>query len=185
MIATPWPDRVRVINELATGAFTESELATANAFKLAKRRDEWLLSRLAAKQLAIARGIADDMRRVTVERPWLAIDGIATDWRVSLSHSASYAGAAIAREPVGLDVQVVRPIAEWSSHLFLGERETADMQRCAIAHRAPWKQRSDQYATMKQLPLALIEERDAGLRFDAVETCAIDDLIVAVTRPIF
>lgn len=190
-IASPWPERVVIVRGAAEPAwFTDHELATARAFRLRKRADEWLLARAAAKQLALQLGLADDAQRVTVERPFLCIDGAPTEWQVSLSHSAPYAGAMAGREPVGVDVQVVREIAEWSSHLFLTEAETAEMQGCAVPHRvlhfwcakeAAWKQRSGEYATMKQAPLHLMDERADGLRFDCVETRAIGDLIVAVT----
>ncbi|MFP5245348.1 MAG: 4'-phosphopantetheinyl transferase family protein, partial [Thermoanaerobaculia bacterium] len=110
---------------------------------------------------------------------------------VSISHSAPYAGAAIARTPIGIDVQVIREIAEWSSHLFLSDAETGAMRDCSVAHRilhfwcakeAAFKRQSD-YTTMKQLPLRFLGESERGLLFEEVETVAIGDVIVAVTRP--
>ena len=65
------------------------------------------------------------------------------------------------------------------------------MLRCTLPHRvlhfwcakeAAWKPRSSRYATLKQVRLALIEERADGLLFDIVETIAIGDVIVALTR---
>ncbi|MFL6248299.1 MAG: 4'-phosphopantetheinyl transferase family protein [Thermoanaerobaculia bacterium] len=173
-------------------SFTAAELALANTFKLATRRDEWLLSRLAAKQLAMQLGLAGDPRAITIDRPFLIIDGQRTDWRVSLSHSAPYAGAAIARTPIGLDVQVVRDLNERAAHLFLSPEETDQVNGCTLSHRivhfwcakeAAWKQRSEEFVTLRQVPLQLIEQRKEGLLFDSVETFAIDDLIVAVTLP--
>lgn len=170
--------------------FTGEELAAAGAFKLQKRRDEWLLARYAAKQLALRLGIVDDPRACTVGRPALLVNGAPCEWHVSLSHSASYGAAALARGPVGIDIQVVREIAEWSSHLFMTAEEAETMRRCTIPHRilhfwcakeAAWKQRSSEFATMKQVPLVLLEERRDGLLFDCVETSARDDLIVAIT----
>ncbi len=187
VVATPWPERARVVSgkpDLAL--FTDEELATANAFKLPKRRDEWLLSRGAAKELAVQLGVADDPRRVRVDRPFIA----GTRWYVSLSHSAPYAGAAIAREPIGIDVQVVRELAESATHLFLSEEEDAAMRRCTIEHRvlhfwcakeAAFKQRSNHFATLKDLPLQLVRESDAGLVFDRAATFATGELIVALT----
>lgn len=169
----------------AAPLFSEHELETASLFKLRKRREEWLLARAAAKQLAVDLGITDDPCSLVIERP-----KIAGDWYVSLSHSAHYGGAAIAKEPVGLDVQVIREIAEWSTHLFLTQRETEQMRTCSLDHRvlhfwcakeAAFK-RSGDYATMKQTPVTLIAERENGLLFDSVETLRIDDLIVALTR---
>lgn len=185
---TPWPDRVLVLTGTPDPAvFTDDELATASEFKLPKRREEWLLSRAAAKQLAVRLGIASNPLEVRVDRPFLA----GTKWYVSLSHSQPYAAAAISRTPVGVDVQVVREIPEYSTHLFLSREEDEAMRRCAIPHRvlhfwcakeAAFKQRSDELTTMKQCPIALVGESESGLSFDAVETFASGDVIVALTR---
>lgn len=187
----PWPERCRIVKGAYDPAFfTAAELETASSFKLAKRREEWLLSRYAAKLLAIELGIVTDPRTCSVGRPVLFVDGEPTSWFVSLSHSAPYAGAALARDPIGLDVQVVRGIAEWSSHLFLSDGESEVMRGCGLADRtlhfwcakeAAWKRRSDEFSTMKQLPLQFVQERERGLLFDQVETLREDDLIVALT----
>ena len=207
VLPTPWPDRVLVVSSVPAEAdplvldnspigdrvaqcFSRSELETASSFKLQKRRDEWLLSRYAAKRFAVELGVVEEARACVVERPVLFVDGQPTSWFVSLSHSAPYAGAALSHEPIGLDVQVVRDIAEWSSHLFLSDAEAEVMRGCSLAWRAlhfwcakeaAWKKQSDEYATMKQLPLRLTEERANGLRFDRVETILAGDVIVAVT----
>ncbi|HWW62107.1 MAG TPA: 4'-phosphopantetheinyl transferase superfamily protein [Thermoanaerobaculia bacterium] len=168
MIELPaaWRARAMVLEGPADRSlFSNEELATADAFKLAKRRNEWLLSRQAAKRLGTRR-------------------------YVSYSHSGNYAGAASDDEPIGIDVQVVRDLDERVAHLFLSDAETAAMQRCTLPHRllhfwcakeAAWKPRSERYATLKQLPLTLVEERADGLLFDLVETVAIGEVIVALT----
>ncbi len=181
----------RIVRERFDRAFfTSAELEIASSFKLQKRRDEWLLSRYAAKLLALDLHIIDDPKTCAVERPVLFVDGEPTPWFVSLSHSGPYAAAALSREPVGIDVQVVREIAEWSAHLFMTEEEAEVMRRCAIGHRAlhfwcakeaAWKRRSDEFSTMKQLPLRLVDERADGLRFDQVETRVAGDYILAIT----
>lgn len=172
--------------------FRADELATANAFKLEKRRDEWLRARFAAKELALQLGIVDDPRACGIARPMLLVDGAPVTWFVSISHSAPYAAAAIDREPVGVDIQVVRDLSESAVHLFLSDSETEAMRGCALANRvlhfwcakeAAWKPRSGELATLRQLPLRLREERTNGLRFDVVETTAMDDAIFAITLP--
>jgi phosphopantetheinyl transferase len=181
-----------VRDEYDIAYFTEDELATANAFRLEKRRDEWLLARYAAKKLAMELGIVEDPRACGVARPMLLVDGAPVSWFVSISHSAPYAAAAIGREPVGIDVQVVRDVPERGAHLFLSEAETAAMQSCTLADRllhfwcakeAAWKPRSDEFTTLRQLPLELREERATGLRFDLSTTRRLDDLILALTLP--
>lgn len=174
--------------------FTAGELATAGAFKLDKRRDEWLLARYAAKRLALDLGIAEDPRAVSVARPMLLVEGQPVNWFVSISHSAPYAAAAIDREPVGIDVQVVRRMSESAAHLFLSDEETAAMQRCNLPDRllhfwcakeAAWKPRSGELVTLKQLPLQLLGEHPEGLRFDLASTRRLDDLILSLTPPTF
>lgn len=191
----PWGDCALVLSALdfadAERSFTAEELATAAAFRLEKRRAEWLAARMAAKVLATRRGLCADPRACTVARPRLVVSGIEQPLFVSISHSAPYAGAAIDQRPVGIDVQVVRDVSEAAAHLFLSDAETEAMRRCDLPHRllhfwaakeAAWKQRSDEVPTMKQLRLALLGQRGDGLLFDAVETVAVDDVIVALTR---
>jgi len=134
--------------------------------ELPKRERERLLSRGAAALLPDA--------------PW-----------ISYSHSEAYGAAAKDVAPIGIDVQVVREISERVAHLFLTDAETEVMSRCSVAHRllhfwcakeAEWKRRGGATVTLKRTPVALIEERADGLRFDVVETVAIDDVIVALTR---
>ena len=66
------------------------------------------------------------------------------------------------------------------------------MESCTIPHRllhfwcakeAAWKQRGGSIPFLKGVPLTMLAENDDGLRFDAAETFAVDDVIVALTRP--
>lgn len=194
---TLWPDRALIVRDAPVAHhewFTEKELATAATFRLASRRDEWLLVRVAAKQLAMQLGVANDPRAIVVERPTLILDGVRSEWHVSLSHSTPYAAAAIDRHPIGIDIEHLRDLDERAAHLFLTSEEIEQLQRCTLAHRilhfwsakeAAWKQRSDEFVTLRQVPLQLIEEREDGLLFDVVETASIGDAIAAITRPIF
>jgi phosphopantetheinyl transferase len=193
-----WRERALVLEwtdaDLAGAAayFAPRELVTAAAHRLEKRRHEWMLGRIAAKILASQLGLGRDPRLVVIERPHLEIDGVESSAFVSLSHSAPFAAAAIGKEPVGIDVQVVREISDSAAHLFLTDEETDEMQRCAIAHKllhfwcakeAAWKQRLGETMTLKRVPLRLEDETADGLRFDAVETIAVDSVVVALTRP--
>jgi phosphopantetheinyl transferase len=108
----------------------------------------------------------------------------------SLSHSGDYAAAMIGDVPVGVDVQVVRPLSERAAHLFLSDEEQADMERCTIANRiihffcakeAAWKARGGAIPTLKQIPLKLKEETMIGLLFETVATYSTGDIVVAVT----
>ncbi|HEX7190502.1 MAG TPA: 4'-phosphopantetheinyl transferase superfamily protein, partial [Thermoanaerobaculia bacterium] len=105
-IDVPWPNVLVLYGAAAPSPPSDVPLS----FPSEKRRREWILSRTALRMLGPA--------------PFS-----------SLSHSGDYAAAAIAEVPVGVDVQVVRPLAERAAHLFLTDDEQADMERCAIAHR--------------------------------------------------
>lgn len=192
VVDLPWKDRALVLSgdDEPLHWFTSVELEIADAFRLAKRRQEWLLSRVAAKQLALSLGLCTDPRDCVVDRPFLRLAGQRSDWRVSVSHSWPFAGAVISRIPAGIDVQVPRDLSEAASHLFLTDEETETMQTCTIEHRlihfwcakeAAWKQRSHELATLKQCPIRLQDQTTTGLTFDVVETTAAPGLIVAVT----
>ncbi|HYR28384.1 MAG TPA: 4'-phosphopantetheinyl transferase superfamily protein [Thermoanaerobaculia bacterium] len=170
--------------------FTEGELAVANGFRLRARREEWLRSRTAAKELALQRGIVGDPLSCLVARPRLIIGGVESRWYVSLSHSKGWAAAAIDEQPVGIDIEAIRDLDERAAHLFLSDEETEVMRRCTIDHRAlhfwcakeaAWKQRSSEFATLRQLPLTLMNQREDGLDFDAATTRRLDALIAATT----
>ncbi|HUP59115.1 MAG TPA: 4'-phosphopantetheinyl transferase superfamily protein [Thermoanaerobaculia bacterium] len=164
-----WRGRALVLRDvvLSRDAFTAEELAICDAFQLPKRREEWMRARIAAKELGVAGS------------------------HISFSHSGPYAAAAIDSAPVGIDVQVVREIAERVAHFFLADDEEEAMKRCTIEHRllhfwcakeAAWKQRQGTIPTLKRIALRLVEEREDGLTFDLAETVQIGDAIVALTR---
>ncbi|HEX8170085.1 MAG TPA: 4'-phosphopantetheinyl transferase superfamily protein [Thermoanaerobaculia bacterium] len=174
--------------ELTRDWFTDDELAIVDALPTPKRREQWMLSRIAVKQLALDLRLCADPQMCTYARPH-----VLQSWFASVSHSGPYAGAIIGRDPVGIDVQEVRELSERAAHLFLSDLETRAMASCTLEHRllhfwcakeAAWKQRSGDFETLKQLPLVLVDQRDDGLLFDAAETRRIGDVIVAVTLPI-
>jgi phosphopantetheinyl transferase len=191
IVATPWPDRAIVIADLVSHEewFTSEERAIAESFPLPKRRDEWLLSRAAAKQLAMQLGLCNDPRACSVARPRLVIDGRESDVYVSLSHSAPYAGAALARAPIGLDVQVLRELSPNAAHLFLTTDEEEQLRTCAVPHallhfwcakEAAWKKRGGAMATLKQVPVNVMRTTAAGVLFDCAESVLLGDVIVAL-----
>lgn len=189
-----WRDRTLVIGDVMLWGhwFSEDELAAGEAFRLQKRRTEWRHGRIAAKQLALDLRVCATARDCVVERTRILIGGVASPYYVSISHSGGYAGAAIDRAPVGIDIERVRDIRDAAAHLFLIGEEEDEMRGCGIAHRmlhfwaakeAAWKQRAGAIETLKRVPLKLEAETATGLRFGQVETFATGELIVALTRP--
>jgi 4'-phosphopantetheinyl transferase EntD len=173
MIFSPWAGRAVIVRDIADAEswFDDEELAVIRAFVRTKRQQEWMLSRIAEKEL----------RR----------NGASGDY-VSFSHSGEYGAAAVDRQPVGIDIEVIREIPERAAHLFLTDGEIAVMQRCRIERRmlhfwsakeALWKQRGGSVPTLRRVPLMLDSESAAGLRFQGVETVAIRDLVAAITLP--
>ena len=169
--------------------FSDDEIACVPEFRLEKRRREWVVSRVAAKQLAIERGFCEEPRSCRIKG--VSIESGERRACVSLSHSDPYVGAAISASPVGIDVQVVRDLPEHAAHLFLTRNEAAVMERCSIEHRilhfwcakeAAWKALGGSVPTMVNVPIDLESESPAGLRFDTVETFATGEIIVALTR---
>lgn len=183
-----WQGRAIVITETTVPMawFSEDEVRAAERYRLQRRRDEFFLSRAAAKTLAVDVGLATDPRECRIEQRRIA------DRHLSLSHSAPYAGAAIDAHPVGIDVQVVRDISENAAHLFLTDAEADVMRSLSMADRmihfwsakeAAWKQRGGAIETLKRMPIALQSQTADGLRFDSVETVRIGDVVVALTLP--
>ena len=170
-----WRGRALVIADVADPAswFRDDELALAPT--RARRREEWMLARVAAKELAGDRALFVERSRT-----------------LSLSHSHGYAAAAIDENGVGIDVEVPRDVSERATHLFLRDDEVAALEAITLPHRlihfwaakeAAWKRESDRYETLKQVPLRLIASTGSELRFDRVETFDAGEVIAALTVP--
>lgn len=174
MIFSPWPGRAAIACDIADpeSQFDAEELAVIRGFARQKRQREWMLSRIAEKELRRNRASGD---------------------YVSFSHSGKYGAAAIDIDPLGIDIEVIRELSENGAHLFLTDGEIELMRSCRLAHRmlhfwsakeALWKQRGGSVPTLRRVPLLLESENANGLRFRGVETVAIRDLIAAITLPI-
>ncbi len=184
-----WHNRTLVLEGIGDDPaswFSDEELAEADAFPRARRREEWLLSRYALKRLAVARGLAQDPRGLAVTRPQLAGGA----W-ISISHSHGLAAAAIDDLPVGVDIERIRPLDEHVARHFLIESEIGAMERCTVPHRvlhwwcakeAAWKQRNGAVRFLKEVPLLLERESATGLSFHGVDTFATPEYVVALTR---
>lgn len=171
---------------------SEAEHAAAEAFHAPKRRAEWKLSRVAAKQLAVELGLCASPADCVIDRPRILVQGREVGAHVSLSHSHGYAAAAIDTQPVGVDAERIREIKDNAAHLFLSDEEAAAARSCRVgyallhfwaAKEAAWKQREGAIETLKKVPLRLEAETATGLRFDRVETVVIGEIVVALTRP--
>ena len=165
-----WRNRAMIVSDVANPEswFSPEQLALLTR---PKRRREWMLSRIAEKEL-LRRGASGSC--------------------VSFSHSGGYGAAAVDVRPIGIDVEVLRQISESAAHHFLADDEIEAMHRCTIAHRmlhfwsakeAAWKQLGGSVPTLKRVRLPFESETANGLRFHGVETLAAGDLIAALTLP--
>ncbi|HET7712041.1 MAG TPA: 4'-phosphopantetheinyl transferase superfamily protein [Thermoanaerobaculia bacterium] len=188
-----WRERALVLSGVTAPAewFSDQELEEASRFSRPKRREEWLASRAAAKQLALQRGLCLSPRECLIDRPRIRIAG-SEQFYVALSHSREFCAAAMDLAPIGIDVEALREVDERMARFFLTEEEAASLENTAINHRllhfwtakeAAWKRLQGEVTTLKQVALVLIEERENGLLFDQAETWAIDGAIVALTHP--
>lgn len=184
-----WRERAIVVtgDVAAEEWLSDDELRTAASFPRDKRRAEWALSRVAAKHLALFRGICADPKDCRIERPRIA----GTDWLVSLSHSGLHAAAAIDLEPVGVDVETIRELPERASKFFLTDDEAEAMRSIRLPDRlihffsakeAGWKRLSDDTKPLRDIPLVVESESEDGIRFEGVETIVRGPVVIALTR---
>jgi 4'-phosphopantetheinyl transferase EntD len=180
--------------EVSLDLFTAEELAIAAALHPEKRRREWLASRFLAKELASELGLGACTIASAGTRPPLLAGGSECQEQLSLSHSGRYAAAAIAAEPVGIDIQVPREVNPRVTHFFLTAEEETALKRCTIEHallhfwcakEAAWKAASEVYPTLKQTPLRMTEVSADGVVFEGagvrVETARlVEDLVGAL-----
>ncbi|HEY9723217.1 MAG TPA: 4'-phosphopantetheinyl transferase superfamily protein [Oscillatoriaceae cyanobacterium] len=114
----------------APGLLTPDEQAAFAHYTVPKRRREWLLGRLAAKQaLAQLTGLqpsAVAIRKLPDGRPvfFLPEDRL-PGWHLSISHSHHWAAALVAPGPAGVDLELMRVLPEGGHRFFLSERERA------------------------------------------------------------
>ncbi len=112
---------------LAQSVLTQREMAAYSAFKVEKRRTEWLAGRYALKSLATD-FFTFDMKKMEVKnlptgKPVLLVPG-GTKLPVSITHSGDYAAAAIGLtgEAIGLDMEIIEPRSRaWAEQSFAKE----------------------------------------------------------------
>lgn len=116
----------------AHAALTPAELATFEGFRFPKRRQDWLLGRLAAKE-AIRRAAGADWELQAIAIAALpggcptftAPEGALAGWHLSISHGHGRAAAAVAPVPVGVDYEALREVPPNGWRFFLTPPERA------------------------------------------------------------
>lgn len=95
-----------------TGHFAAAEMAIHKAFPVAKRADEWRAGRLAAKQTVVAthpgvHAVEVEVRGDEAGKPQVFIEGKLSPLHLSITHRSGVALAALAREPLGVDLETI------------------------------------------------------------------------------
>lgn len=116
--------------DTAHAALTPEERALCDAFTFPKRRRDWLLGRLAAKQAlqqASGRNWALDALAVLPQPNggpgFTAPDDTLSGWGLSISHGHGRAAALVAPGPVGVDLERFRSLPEGGWRFFLNPKE--------------------------------------------------------------
>lgn len=176
---------------------TPDERLQQASFAVEKRREQWAAARTAARLLAMRRGLIVDPLELEVvvdERRPRAVAGGAGMF-LSFSHSGSFAAAALDARPIGIDLEVIRPLHERTAKFFLADRE-----RELLRHESTllhfWTLKEASFKLVQQATLiSEIALRDVTVTPDAVlaqftwrdlrgivESERLDDCVLALAR---
>lgn len=118
---------------IARAALTPAEETAFARYTFAKRQQDWLLGRLAAKRALAAAG-GWDPATISIASSdggpptFLGPDDRLAGWDVSLTHGHGHALALAAPVPVGIDLEKRRAISAGGWRFFLAEDERAWLQ---------------------------------------------------------
>jgi len=199
-VPSSWLPLVRVVanaDEQELADFLDGEeLGEIGVLRAAQRQRESAASRIAAKSIAIDRGIVDRPSRIRFgksdARPVVLVDGVQSALYVSFSHTAGLGAAALHDAPVGIDLERERVIDPRATKFFLREKDLATAASSGVenallhwwcAKEAAFKLTAD-YPTLLRVPLDFEHETSAGLilrgpRGARVETARLSASLVA------
>lgn len=178
-IPTAWSAIVRIVADAEEREIAElldlEERGEIASLRAVERQRERVASRVAAKLMALERGIIEHASHIrftkSESRPVVAIDGADRALFVSFSHTAGIGAAALHDAAVGLDLERERPIDPRATKFFLRDDELASAQSGALsntllhwwcAKEAAFKM-STGFTTLLRVPLALEHETATGL----------------------
>lgn len=144
------------------------ELARAAQFRLERRRLEWAAARIAARVVAMRRGVITDASALSIGTRDACPFGRTMDgreWSLSLSHSGLAGAAAIGDGRVGVDIERPRRVNVGAVRFFLSDHEIARFESCEL-HDAVIHFWSAKEAAFKAAPAAALLRQ---VRFDEIE----------------
>jgi 4'-phosphopantetheinyl transferase len=118
------------------------ECLRADRFATPRLRDRWLVSRAGLRDIlgTYCHTPPGSVQFVTEQngKPVLAGEDSGAGWHFSLSHSDAIAAVAVTKGgPVGVDVEYLRPIADWRrvARRFFSESENAQLSTVGVNQR--------------------------------------------------
>lgn len=208
-IAVPqhWASTAAIVRDVEEGEldrwFGPGEQERLRSFPREKRRAEWSSSRVAAKLLAVERGLCQEPLQCVVasayRRPVLTLSGAPSALHVTITHSEGAGGAGIDAARIGIDLQQVRPLAERATKFFLSDDEVAAWRSTSLsdglihfwcAKEAGYKLHARR-GWYKGVRIRLVGEREDGVDLEyedaassgTIETRTLDDgFVLALAR---
>jgi phosphopantetheinyl transferase len=105
------------------------------SIRLSQRREEWMASRIAAREAAarLFRAAPGEIKLTTSDgRPAMEISGV--PYCVSYSHTHGVGAAAVDRYPIGVDLERIRDVHPRMAKFFLSPAETEQLLESDLAH---------------------------------------------------
>jgi phosphopantetheinyl transferase len=199
-IPSAWSAIVRIVADADDREIAElldlEERGEIESLRAVERQRERAASRVAAKSMALERGIVEYASRIRFTksdaRPVVTVDGAERALFVSFSHTAGIGAAALHDAAVGLDLEYERPIDPRATKFFLRDDELTAALASGVgnallhwwcAKEAAFKM-STRFTTLLRVPLALEQETATGLVLRGpgrarVETVRLSDALVA------
>ena len=137
---------------------SDEERARLDGYGVEKRRREFLLGRVAARQL-----LSDVLGAAPAEVPLAVAEDGAVEvggdgaWRVSISHTGEEAVAAVAERAVGVDLERIRERPERLHRFLLSEEERPLLERLPMPE-------ADAFTLCWALKEAVLKAQRCGLR---------------------
>jgi len=146
--------------EARRALLSDAERARLDGYGEAKRQREFLLGRVAARELLAERlGCAPPAVPLAVaESGAVDVNDETSDLRVSISHTGEEAVAAVAEQPVGVDLERIRKRPERLHRFLLAEEERS------LLKRLPRPTTGEAFTLCWALKEAVLKAQRCGLR---------------------
>ncbi len=111
-----WHLTESVIELMSLIQLSDQDLNTVNKFKLDKRKQEWICSRLLFLQLT---NVYPKIEYTPNGKPFLNEQG----WHISISHTKNYVAVTLSDQPTALDIEIVSGRVKTAANRFIHDNE--------------------------------------------------------------